>query len=39
MPVWVIVLLFLLFYWGMVYFDQHSGWFSPEVYTPVPLAG
>jgi mono/diheme cytochrome c family protein len=33
-PVWVIVLLFMLLYWGMVYFDQHSGWFSPEVYTP-----
>ena len=33
-PVWIIVLLFLLLYWGMVYFDQHSGWFSPEVYAP-----
>jgi len=33
-PVWMIVLLFLLLYWGMVYFDQHSGWFSPEVYAP-----
>jgi len=20
--------------WGMVYFDQHGGWFSQEVYTP-----
>lgn len=33
-PVWIIILLFLLLYWGMVYFDQHSGWFSPEVYAP-----
>jgi mono/diheme cytochrome c family protein len=33
-PMWIIVLLFLLLYWGMVYFDQHSGWFSPEVYAP-----
>jgi mono/diheme cytochrome c family protein len=33
-PVWMIVLLFLLLYWGMVHFDQHSGWFSPEVYAP-----
>jgi mono/diheme cytochrome c family protein len=33
-PVWIIVLLFLLLYWGMVYFDQHSGWFSTEVYAP-----
>ncbi len=33
-PVAVIVLLFMLLYWGMIYFDQHSGWFSPEVYAP-----
>jgi mono/diheme cytochrome c family protein len=34
LPMWIIVLLFLLLYWGMVYFDQHGGWFSPEVYAP-----
>jgi len=33
-PIWLIVLLFMLLYGGMVYFDQHSGWFSPEVYAP-----
>lgn len=33
-PIWLIVLLLVLFYWSMVYFDQHSGWFSPEVYGP-----
>jgi mono/diheme cytochrome c family protein len=33
-PVWLIILLALLGYWGMVYFDQHSGWFDPQVYTP-----
>jgi len=33
-PVWLLVLLFLLFYWGALYFDQNSGWFSPEVYKP-----
>jgi len=33
-PVWILVLLFVLLYWGMVYFDQHSGWFSPQVYAP-----
>ena len=33
-PVWLIVLFFLLLYWGMVYFDQHSGWFNAQVYTP-----
>ena len=33
-PVWLIILLFVLLYWGMVYFDQHSGWFSSDVYEP-----
>ena len=33
-PVWLLVLLLLLLYWGMFYFDQHGGWFSQEVYTP-----
>ena len=33
-PVWLIVLLFLILYWGMVYFDQHSGWFNEQVYAP-----
>src|SRR5215813_3476392 len=33
-PVWIFILLFLLLYWGMVYFDQYSGWFSPQVYAP-----
>jgi len=33
-PVWLIVLLFLILYWGMVYFDRNSGWFNEEVYEP-----
>ena len=33
-PIWILVLLFLLLYGGMVYFDRVSGWFSPEVYAP-----
>ena len=33
-PVWLIILLFLLLYWGMVYFDKHGGWFEAEVYAP-----
>jgi mono/diheme cytochrome c family protein len=37
-PVWLIVLLFLLLYWGMVYFDQHSGWFDARVYAPYQSA-
>jgi mono/diheme cytochrome c family protein len=33
-PVWLLVLLFLLIYWGFIYFDQRSGWCSPVVYGP-----
>ena len=33
-PVWLIVLLFLILYWGMVYFDREGGWFSEQVYAP-----
>jgi mono/diheme cytochrome c family protein len=35
-PVWLFVLLFVLMYWGMVYFDHRGGWFSPQVYAPFP---
>jgi mono/diheme cytochrome c family protein len=33
-PIWLIVLFFVLLYWGMVYFDERGGWFQPEVYIP-----
>jgi mono/diheme cytochrome c family protein len=33
-PVWLIVVSFLLLYWGAVYFDEHGGWFDTQVYTP-----
>ena len=33
-PIWLIVVLFLLLYWGAVYFDEHGGWFDAQVYTP-----
>jgi mono/diheme cytochrome c family protein len=33
-PVWLIVVCFLLLYWGAVYFDEHGGWFDARVYTP-----
>ncbi len=33
-PVWLFVVLFVLLYWGMVYFDQRSGWFNSQVYVP-----
>jgi mono/diheme cytochrome c family protein len=33
-PVWLLILLLLLIYWGMWYFDEHGGLFSKEVYSP-----
>ena len=33
-PIWLIILLFLLLYWGAIYFDHVSGWFNPKVYGP-----
>jgi mono/diheme cytochrome c family protein len=33
-PIWLIVVFFLLLYWGAVYFDEHGGWFDVQVYTP-----
>lgn len=33
-PIWLIILFFLLLYWGMVYFDQRGGWFNTLVYAP-----
>jgi mono/diheme cytochrome c family protein len=33
-PVWLVILLFVLLYWGMVYFDLRGGWFDEHVYAP-----
>ena len=33
-PIWLIVLMGLLFYVGALYFDAHGGWFDPKVYGP-----
>jgi len=33
-PIVLLVLPFLILYWGMIYFDRNSGWFSQEVYAP-----
>lgn len=33
-PVWLFFLMFVLLFWGMYYFDQKGGWFSPQVYPP-----
>lgn len=34
MPMWLIMLLCVVAYWGMVYFDSRGGWFNPQVYSP-----
>ena len=33
-PIWLIILFFLLLYWGAVYFDEHGGWFDAQIYSP-----
>ena len=33
-PIWLIVFMFLILYWGALYFDGHGGWFSAKVYAP-----
>jgi mono/diheme cytochrome c family protein len=33
-PVWLIIVMFLLLYCGAVYFDEHGGWFDAHVYAP-----
>ena len=34
MPIWLLVALLLIFFWGGLYFDSHGGWFSGKVYAP-----
>jgi mono/diheme cytochrome c family protein len=33
-PLPIIILLFVLLYWGMLYFDLRGGWFHQQVYAP-----
>lgn len=33
-PVWLIVLFGIMFYWGQLYLDRHSGEFNEQVYEP-----
>jgi mono/diheme cytochrome c family protein len=33
-PIWLILLLGLLLYWGMDYVNDHGGWFNAQVYEP-----
>ena len=37
-PVWIIVLMLVLLYFGGIYFDRHSGWFDQQVYAPYASA-
>ena len=34
LPMWIIVLTLVLACVGGLYFDRHSGWFQPQVYSP-----
>jgi mono/diheme cytochrome c family protein len=38
LPIWIIVLLLVLLFLGGLYFDNHSGWFQPQVYAPFASA-
>jgi mono/diheme cytochrome c family protein len=44
-PIWLIVLFGILFYWGQLYIDRHGGGFNAQVYEPyerlalIPAAG
>lgn len=33
-PVWLFVVMFVLLYWGAVYFDGAGAWFDARVYAP-----
>lgn len=33
-PLWIFALTLLLIFLGTIYFDDHSGWFDPKVYSP-----
>ncbi len=33
-PMWILLVLLALFYFGGIYFDHHSGWFDKQVYSP-----
>jgi mono/diheme cytochrome c family protein len=35
-PVWPFILLFMIFFWGMLYLDRHGGGFRAQVYEPYP---
>lgn len=34
LPMWILLVLLTLLYLGGMYFNQHSGWFDQQVYSP-----
>jgi|GEM_PF-228675 len=38
-PIWIIVVMLVLLYFGGIYFDRHGGWFDRRVYFPYTSAG
>ena len=34
LPIWILVLTLILIFLGGLWFDQHAGWFSRQVYGP-----
>ena len=34
LPMWILLVLLALLYFGGIYFDHHSGWFDKQVYSP-----
>ena len=34
LPMWILLVLLALLYLGGTYFNQHSGWFNQQVYSP-----
>jgi len=38
LPMWILVLTLTLLYFGGVYFNQQSGWFDRQVYSPYASA-
>jgi len=33
-PLWLVIMSLLLVYLLLIYFDENSGWFKPEIYEP-----
>ena len=34
MPVWLLMVPLVIFFFGGIFFDANGGWFSPQVYAP-----